>query len=97
MDYCIRCHQVGIEMRYALNSYILHFMGKSTWRGAETAEQTAARDTIYNERFKKKWGRVLYGLMIKDDMSGLTPEMRHTLEQADFRSLIEQLRPARRV
>jgi len=93
-DYCIRCHKLGFELRYAMSSYLLHFIGKSTWRGAESSEETAARDRVYSERFKKKWGRVLFALMIKDDISGLPPELRGHLEKGDFRGLIEQLRPA---
>jgi GT2 family glycosyltransferase len=90
-DYCIRCHLRGIELRYALNSYLLHFIGKSTWRGAETREQTIARDQVYRERFKQKWGRVLFALLIMDDVSGLSPELLQALHNCEFRRVIESL------
>src|SRR5208283_4901274 len=50
-DYCIRCHQLGIELRVAVSSYLLHFTGKSTWRGPETPEETNARNQLYRKRF----------------------------------------------
>jgi GT2 family glycosyltransferase len=46
-DYCLRCHLAGVPVRFALGSYVLHFMGKSTWRGAETPEQRRQREQHY--------------------------------------------------
>ncbi len=88
-DYCIRCHQLGFELRFALPSLLLHFAGKSTWRGAETPEQTEARNQLYRKRFKEKWGRGLLSLMI-DDGNGLPPELVQILKQGDFRGLIDE-------
>lgn len=93
-DYCVRCYQLGFDLRFALNSYILHFQGKSTWRGAETAEQTAERDRFYSERFRQKWGNALYDVMILNDVQKLPPDLRQAHDQSDFRRLIERLRPS---
>jgi len=35
----------------------LHFMGKSTWRGAESEMETRARDESYRAYFREKVGR----------------------------------------
>jgi hypothetical protein len=92
-DYCIRCYQQGFELRFALNSYILHFQGKSTWRGAETPEETAARDAFYMERFKQKWGSAFFDLLCLNDVSRLPPDLRQAHDAGDFQQLIERLKP----
>jgi O-antigen biosynthesis protein len=92
-DYCVRCYQRGFEIRFALNSYILHFQGKSTWRGAETREETAARDRFYSSRFKEKWGDGLFQLMIFNEVRQLPPHLQQAYEQRDFQKLIGALAP----
>lgn len=67
---------------------------KSTWRGAETREQTAARDRKANLRFKEKWGNALFDVMVMNDLSKLTPDLRQAYDARDFRRLIETLRPS---
>ncbi len=90
-DYCVRCYQRDFDLRFALNSYILHFQGKSTWRGAETPEETAARDRIYSERFLEKWGRGLFDVFILHNLNNLPPDLRQAYAKLDFRSVIEGL------
>jgi GT2 family glycosyltransferase len=90
-DYCIRCYQQGFELRFALNSYLLHFQGKSTWRGAETREQTAARDRVYLERFRHKWGAELFEVMVHNNLDNLSPELKQLYDKGEFRQLIERL------
>jgi GT2 family glycosyltransferase len=92
-DYCIRCYQHGFELRFALNSCLLHFQGKSTWRGAETAEQTAARDRFYMERFRQKWGGALFDLLILNDLDKLPHDVRKAYDQSDFKTVIDALAP----
>ena len=92
-DYGMRCYQQGFELRFALNSYILHFQGKSTWRGAETREETAARDRFYAERFKQKWGSALFEVLVMNELKGLPPDLQQAYEQRDFRRIIERLKP----
>jgi hypothetical protein len=74
-----------------LNSYILHFQGKSTWRGAETREETAERDRFYIERFRKKWGDALSEVLVMNDLKNLTPDLRKAYDQHDFRRVVERL------
>ncbi len=90
-DYCIRCYQQGFELRFALNSYILHFQGKSTWRGAETREQTAARDRFYVDRFRQKWGHSLVEVMVHNNLDKLSPELKQLFDNGNFREVIAQL------
>jgi GT2 family glycosyltransferase len=90
-DYGLRCYQQGFELRFALNSYILHFQGKSTWRGGETNEETAARNSVYAARFKEKWGEALFQVLIMNDLAGLTPDLQEAYKRGDFPTLIERL------
>jgi GT2 family glycosyltransferase len=92
-DYCIRCYQAGFELRYALNSYILHFQGKSTWRGGETREQTAARNRFYTERFKEKWGTALFDVACLNELGKLPADLHEAHEKGDFPRVIAALKP----
>ena len=64
IDYRIRCAIKGYEINFLLESYILHFHGKSTWDGAEAKIQTEIRNEIYIKAFKKKWGSEMTQLFI---------------------------------
>jgi glycosyltransferase involved in cell wall biosynthesis/GT2 family glycosyltransferase len=57
VDYRLRAHLKGYETRLVSNSYVLHFMGKSTWRGGETQEETQKRNEEYYQHFVSKWGK----------------------------------------
>jgi hypothetical protein len=87
-DYCVRCYQHGIEARFALSSYVLHFQGKSTWRGPETREETETRDRFYSRRFREKWGEALFRLMIFNEVKGLPAELQGLYEQREYEKLI---------
>lgn len=91
-DYCIRCYEQGFEIRYALGSYLLHFHGRSTWRGAETPEETAARDRAYTERFRQKWGQALLEVFILNNLKNLPDDVRAAHEKGDFRYLVQRLK-----
>jgi GT2 family glycosyltransferase len=56
VDYRLRTLLSGYDVVYAGQSYVLHFMGKSTWRSGEPPAETAARDQAYFARFRQKWG-----------------------------------------
>ena len=56
IDYRLRAKNNGFETELVSNSYLLHFMGKSTWRGAETENETIERNTKYQQYFISKWG-----------------------------------------
>ena len=43
VDYRIRCAQNGYEVYFILDSYLLHFHGKSSWDGVETEQQIIER------------------------------------------------------
>ena len=64
IDYRIRCAIKGYEINFLLESYILHFHGKSTWDGVETKFQTETRNEVYIKAFKKKWGSEMTQLFI---------------------------------
>lgn len=59
VDYCIRTWLAGFRCEFRNHSWLVHFSGKSTWRGAETPQETMARDSKYRQEFVKKWGDVL--------------------------------------
>ena len=56
VDYRVRCTLKGHDVNFLINSYLLHFHGKSTWDGGETASQMEKRNELYTEAFRKKWG-----------------------------------------
>ena len=47
-----------------IDSYVLHFHGKSTWDGGETQDEIEKKNKIYTEVFKKKWGAAMTQLFI---------------------------------
>ena len=91
IDYRIRAHLAGFGVGMAAESYLLHFMGKSTWRGGETIEQMKARDSVYQLYFRAKWGSDLANIFLFGPDS-----MKHTaalgldnmIKTGDFRGLI---------
>ncbi len=64
VDYRIRCAQKNFDVNFLLNSYLLHFHGKSTWHGAETRDQTEKRNELYTKVFLKKWGKEMTQIFI---------------------------------
>jgi GT2 family glycosyltransferase len=90
-DYSIRSYLAGFELRYMLSSYVLHFQGKSTWHGAETADETAARDKVYTKRFREKWGERAYDLLVMQAEDKLPVDLQQAYKGGDFRPVIEAL------
>lgn len=72
-DYCLRAYLHGYGLFLALDSYVLHFQGKSTWRGGESKDETRDRNEKYVEAFRTKWGESLLRLMLAHDQSLLMP------------------------
>ena len=64
VDYRIRCAIKGYDVNFIINSYLLHFHGKSTWDGGETQDQTNKRNQLYIENFLKKWGEEITQVFI---------------------------------
>jgi len=56
VDYRVRAHLAGFQVCMAAKSFLLHFMGKSTWRGAESNDEARARTIAYYTYFCQKWG-----------------------------------------
>ena len=49
-DYCLRCHLAGVPVGWVHGSYVLHFMGKSTWRrGGDGGGEGGAGEDFYGE------------------------------------------------
>jgi hypothetical protein len=96
-DYCLRCHLAGFRVLYALDAVVLHFMGKSTWRGAESRAQTLARQEIYHRAFREKWGPQLLETIEHDPGNGLPVDGRLAEEwrRGNFRRVVEQLQEPR--
>ena len=83
VDYRLRCLQAGCDFKYT-NGFLLHFNGKSSWNGAETAEQTLRRDTNYKQQFVTKWGQDLFDLCITGGNAD------RVIRQYQLKSLIDQ-------
>jgi GT2 family glycosyltransferase len=56
IDYRLRAELEGYKTKIITKSYLLHFMGKSTWRGGETDVETDERNQKYYQYFISKWG-----------------------------------------
>jgi hypothetical protein len=82
-DYRIRAYLAGFDVCVAAESYVLHFGGKSTWRGGETADESRARETRYVDLFRAKWGDDLAKLFI------LNPHWQHWEKHAAAAGLLE--------
>ena len=93
-DYTVRAWIAGVPMEYALGSYLLHFQGKSTWRGPETPEQRDRRDAQYTQAFQKKWGAALSHVFLGGDWNLFRsdPEIARRLDRADFTAVVRRLR-----
>ena len=94
IDYRIRCAKEGYEVNFILDSYLLHFHGKSTWDGNETQEETELRNKIYTEKFLKKWGKNLTEIFIirKNFLSVLKDkELDELFKNGKFGDLIRKL------
>jgi GT2 family glycosyltransferase len=73
-DYCIRAYLHGFRVLVAVESYLLHFGGRSTWSGNETLEQWRAREKNFIGIFQKKWGPTLSRFLLYRDASILSSD-----------------------
>ena len=93
VDYRIRCAMKGYEVNFLINSYLLHFHGKSTW-GIETIEQTEKRNKIYVKAFFDKWGSDLTQIFIlRKDFSNILKikGLENLYKQGKFGDLIRKI------
>ena len=93
VDYRIRSAIKGYDVNFLIDSYLLHFHGKSTW-GIETREQTEERNKKYKDVFLKKWGHDMTQIFIlrKDFESILKKEnLEDLFKKGKFGELIRKL------
>ena len=72
VDYRFRTWLAGYDVVYAKRSFLLHFMGKSTWRAGEAAAETQARNSYYRAAFQRKWGPRAASLFLAGGASSST-------------------------
>ena len=93
-DYALRAYLEGFSLKYAAASYVLHFSGRSTWNGAETAAESREREQKYMSRFIEKWGERLARLVIRFDQTALAeiPSAASAAKAGDYRTAILELK-----
>ena len=93
-DYAARAWLAGIPQEFALQSFVLHFQGKSTWRGAETPEQQQARDAQYTQAFQKKWGAALTYAFLGGDWNLFRSDaaIARKLDAGDYPAVVRRLK-----
>ena len=93
-DYAIRAWIASIPQEFALGLYVLHFQGKSTWRGPETTAQQRERDALYKRAFEEKWGAALTYAFIRGDWNLFRADatLSRLLEQREFTRIVRHLR-----
>lgn len=94
VDYRIRCLAHGFDVRYALASYVLHFHGKSTWRGGEQRAEVARRERGYRAAFRDKWGDDLAAVFLAE--SGFEERLAEralgdAFARGDYRAIVTTL------
>ena len=67
IDYRLRANKKGFETKMSSDSWVLHFMGVSTWRSGESNETTQMHNKKYIDYFKEKWGNDIANLMLNAD------------------------------
>jgi O-methyltransferase/8-demethyl-8-(2,3-dimethoxy-alpha-L-rhamnosyl)tetracenomycin-C 4'-O-methyltransferase len=93
-DYTIRAWIAGIPLEYALESFVLHFQGRSTWRGGETPEEQRQRDAHYLNAFQAKWGASLTQAFVRGDWSPFrsNAKLAEQITQQQFTPVVRYLR-----
>ena len=92
VDYRIRAHLAGFDVCMAPKSYLLHFMGKSTWRGGESQEESNLRNVSYYNYFCQKWGNDLAQLFLFiSDWQGAMDRLgvKGLIDAGQFQSVIQ--------
>ena len=86
-DYTLRCYLAGIPIFFVLNSFILHFYGKSSWRveAEQSVRQQLAADNNRGEAlFENRWGRRIVDLFCVQKPEAIA-QLRGIEEQSDIR------------
>ncbi len=88
-DYCLRAVLSDIPIKYALGSYIIHFGGKSSWSGAETAQQQREREEKFHRAFREKWGEQLWHMALQsEDHDSLAGPVAAEIQEGRYRDLV---------
>lgn len=92
-DYCLRARLAGFSVEYALQSYLLHFGGKSTYSGAESESAQLEREKLFFARFKEKWGERLHDVLLKEQSERIyeIPENRELEKSGRLNEVIRNL------
>ena len=56
VDYRVRADSFGFPTEVILESYVYHYIGKSTWLSGEPRSETDKRNQDYTNKFLNKWG-----------------------------------------
>jgi len=64
VDYRLRAALAGISTEKVSAAFLLHFMGRSTWRSGEALDVTRNADENYRQHFVSKWGRAAAELFL---------------------------------
>lgn len=93
-DYCLRAYLKGFNIFYARSSYVLHFGGKSSWSGVESAREQQEREQAFFSHFEKKWGQALTKLLLREEQQIVLgrEDLKAAVERGDLRQVIESLR-----
>jgi len=67
-DYCMRVYLEGFSVAYALGSYVLHFGGKSSYDGVEDYMRQHAREALFKNYFRKRWGDMLADVVMEEKL-----------------------------
>jgi len=100
VDYRLRALQAGIDVKLVRRSYLLHFMGKSTWRSGEAAADSALAYATYQRRFIEKWGQPIADLFLAGpDKPAIAARygVSAEFERGDFRAALKGLTHTRTV
>ena len=90
-DYALRAWLKGFKVGFALNAFILHFSGRSTYFQESEKERTARQATFAN-RFSDKWGSELRRLAFDFNASANASTQAATaVERGEFSLLIEEM------
>jgi GT2 family glycosyltransferase len=93
-DYCLRALQAGLSVKYAQNSFVLHFGGKSSWSGVEMREQQLAREREFFAHFESVWGKPLTDLILGDQHAAIYSDLalKSLVDSGRYSELINRLK-----
>ncbi|WKZ57395.1 MAG: hypothetical protein QY326_01640 [Bdellovibrionota bacterium] len=95
-DYSLRALLAGISTCFVLGAYLLHFGGKSSWDGAETTEEQAAREAQFFAHFRAKWGEPLFQYICRENSTLATqifPDLKSREESGALADIVRALMP----